>query len=226
MKDDTNLFVWGPSRINNQLLASQIGGITGVAPICIDDDTCLNDYQFNGNSIVFCDCDKMDAHACCVFLTKAGEKRQEDPAIVLLNVHNSAQLIDEITKFKIKGIFFSQDSWENLNKGLKLIYQGEYWLPRDLLVQSLNIIREQPKKRREVSQFNLTKRETEILTLIATGLTNKDIAEKLCISFNTVKTHVGNIFKKIDVNNRVQAILWSAENFNHRLLDDLAETEN
>ena len=58
----------------------------------------------------------------------------------------------------------------------------------------------------------LTRRETEILALIAAGHTNEEMAEKLFISPHTVKTHVYNIFQKIAVPNRLQAALWAAKN--------------
>ncbi|MFH1935680.1 MAG: helix-turn-helix transcriptional regulator [Pseudomonadota bacterium] len=58
----------------------------------------------------------------------------------------------------------------------------------------------------------LTPREVEILTMMATGATNANIADKLCISPHTVKTHIYNIFKKIDVPNRLQASLWATKN--------------
>jgi len=52
----------------------------------------------------------------------------------------------------------------------------------------------------------LTKRETEIMHLIAKGCTNKQIAAKLFISEETVKMHVKNIFRKLSVNNRIAAL--------------------
>jgi DNA-binding NarL/FixJ family response regulator len=58
----------------------------------------------------------------------------------------------------------------------------------------------------------LTSREIEILAMISLGNKNEAIAEKLFISQNTVKTHIYNIFKKIDVPNRLQASLWAAKN--------------
>lgn len=53
----------------------------------------------------------------------------------------------------------------------------------------------------------LTERETEVLTLITEGMNNMDIAERLCISMNTVKTHLKNIFQKLEVEDRTAAAL-------------------
>ena len=58
---------------------------------------------------------------------------------------------------------------------------------------------------------NLTPREKEILTLVALGYSNKTISDDLRISPSTVKSHVHNIFKKINVHNRFQAALWAAK---------------
>lgn len=55
----------------------------------------------------------------------------------------------------------------------------------------------------------LTKREVEVLKLIASGMFNKEIASTLCISERTVKNHVSNIFKKIEVSDRTQAAVFA-----------------
>jgi len=57
----------------------------------------------------------------------------------------------------------------------------------------------------------LTPRQIEIIAMIAVGATNDEIADKLCISPHTVKTHLYRIFKKINVPNRIQAALWAAK---------------
>lgn len=58
----------------------------------------------------------------------------------------------------------------------------------------------------------LTEREREVLALVAQGLSNKQVARRLEISEKTVKTHLTNIYRRIDVVSRVEAVLWAQEN--------------
>ncbi len=55
-------------------------------------------------------------------------------------------------------------------------------------------------------QFDISKREFEVLQLIGQGLSNQEIADKLFVSLNTVKTHTSNLFTKLDAKRRTQAI--------------------
>ena len=57
-----------------------------------------------------------------------------------------------------------------------------------------------------VSQLELSKRELEILGLLAQGHSNQEIAAKLFVSLSTVKTHIQNLFEKLDVKRRIQAV--------------------
>jgi len=57
-----------------------------------------------------------------------------------------------------------------------------------------------------VSQLELSKRELEILNLLAQGHSNQEIAAKLFVSLSTVKTHIQNLFEKLDVKRRIQAV--------------------
>jgi len=56
------------------------------------------------------------------------------------------------------------------------------------------------------TEYELSKREKEVLTFLTTGLSNEEIAEKMFVSKNTIKTHIKNIYSKLDVKNRIQAI--------------------
>jgi DNA-binding NarL/FixJ family response regulator len=55
----------------------------------------------------------------------------------------------------------------------------------------------------------LTERENEILDLLAEGMSNKEIADQLCLTMRTVKFHTGNIYTKLDVASRAEAIAWA-----------------
>ncbi len=63
----------------------------------------------------------------------------------------------------------------------------------------------------ELAEY-LTLRELEILSLLAEGLSNRDIAEALCISVNTVETHLRHMYQKLGVHNRGQATIWYMNN--------------
>lgn len=59
---------------------------------------------------------------------------------------------------------------------------------------------------KEIENLGISKRELDVLSLMALGLSNEEIAEKLFVSLNTVKTHSSNIFLKLDVKRRTQAV--------------------
>ena len=72
--------------------------------------------------------------------------------------------------------------------------------------------KEQPAPdEKALAALNITPREYEVLQLIAEGLSNQEIAERLFLSLNTVKTHTSNVFSKLDVQRRTQAIQKAKE---------------
>jgi len=62
------------------------------------------------------------------------------------------------------------------------------------------------KDEREIEKLNLSKREVEVLELMASGLSNQEIASRLFVSVNTIKTHTSKLFEKMEVKRRTQAI--------------------
>ena len=68
------------------------------------------------------------------------------------------------------------------------------------------------KNSKLANENGLSRREIEILTLVAAGHTDLEIAEKLGIHRNSVQSHLSESFKKINVSNRLQAIFWVAKN--------------
>ena len=109
----------------------------------------------------------------------------------------------------IRGLFYQQDTQHTMNRGFAAILQGEIWVPREAL---LSWMQNGSRRDKTTSLNGLSDREASVLNLIGAGLSNKEISEQLYISTNTVKAHLYNIYKKIEVNNRLQAALWASEN--------------
>lgn len=115
----------------------------------------------------------------------------------------------------VHGVFPSQCAPEQLLQGIQAIFNGEYWLPRRLLTGLL--LRERERLRHVIpsADVTLTSKERKILDLLSKGHSNDVIANQLRVSAHTVKTHLYNIYKKINVNNRIQAVIWAQENRGH-----------
>jgi DNA-binding NarL/FixJ family response regulator len=135
----------------------------------------------------------------------------ENWKIALFNLNTQAGVETKALTRRIQGFFYAEDSFEIFLKGIKAIFEGEIWIPRRVLLQYVYETMEE--KRSFIQQKTaLTHREIEILSLVSMGATNDEIANKMFISTNTVKTHLYNIFKKIKVPNRLQAALWASKN--------------
>ena len=97
-----------------------------------------------------------------------------------------------------------------MKKAIFAIANGETYIQPNLIpVLNSKMIE---KNRDEGKIDSLTKRELEVLKLLAVGMYNKEVAEKLNISERTVKNHVSNIFKKLEVTDRTQAAVFAIKN--------------
>ena len=130
---------------------------------------------------------------------------------VLFNFSSEIAIQKDALDKGVRGVFFKNDPPKLFVKGIHSILNGELWFPRGLMTRFLLETNKPRHEYRPVS-VALSFRENEILNHIASGMSNHEIADELCISIHTVKTHVYNIFKKIKVPNRLQAALWAARN--------------
>jgi len=114
----------------------------------------------------------------------------------------SKQLKDLVLKGVVGILPPSADS-ELLKKALKAVFSGELWLDRTTLVKLISSMKNQEKN------ASLAKREKEIVFHICQGFRNKEIADKLHISEQTVKSHCNRIYRKLGVSDRLQLALYS-----------------
>lgn len=207
------IYIWGPNPFNNRLIAQHIESVSGTVPECFSARQEFAGRTLDGESIFFCDCDKTDIDLYCKILCQPRCDLESAPKIVLLNVDVGIDLLDDLQMYSICGIFYSTDDFALFGRGVQKVLEGEYWLSRRLLAESLMSIRANVRREKMDSyESTLTLREREIMQLIVSGFDNQAIADKLYISPNTVKTHISNVYKKIAVTNRVQAMLWASEN--------------
>ncbi len=87
---------------------------------------------------------------------------------------------------------------------------------QDVLSEAVKEKINQQKHRKPELYDELSKREMEVLKILAQGLSNQEIADQLFISLKTVKTHVSNIFNKLEVSDRTQATIYAIQ---HKLVD-------
>ncbi len=106
-----------------------------------------------------------------------------------------------------RGCVSRETSPEALFKALRVIAQGQMWFSHRAAARVLNQ-RTNARKTYKPDSTVLTRRETEILGLLTQGYSNKGIAEKLCVSENTVKAHLHTVFQKLAVRTRLGATLY------------------
>jgi len=128
----------------------------------------------------------------------------------LYNVNPDTKIEKSALAKNIKGIFYKNQHPETIPKGLFAVLNGELWYSRKILQKGvLKTDRINSPEEYNCTDNILSSREKQVLSLIASGYKNKDIADYLSVSLNTVKAHIYNIYEKINVNNRLQAILWA-----------------
>jgi LuxR family transcriptional regulator of csgAB operon len=131
---------------------------------------------------------------------------------ILINCPKGLPYTDIIAWSNLVGVFYLSDDVKMLAQGISKILDGELWLSRRLAQEYILHFRSIHKPKAKSVDAHLTKREQEIIKLLGSGASNVDIASKLFVSENTVKTHLHNVFKKIHAKNRLQALIWAREN--------------
>lgn len=142
-------------------------------------------------------------------LEKIKEKKI-NTKVIILTVHNEIEYLLKAVEIGIDGYMLKDSDSSELKKAILSVINGENYIQPNLmpLLNSKMIERDLDKEKIEV----LTKREIEVLILLAYGSYNKDIGETLNISERTVKNHISSIFKKIDVTDRTQAAIFAIKN--------------
>jgi two-component system nitrate/nitrite response regulator NarL len=136
---------------------------------------------------------------------------QGPPAIMLLQDCKPEGVIDAF-RSGARGIFYRTHSLKELSKCIRTVHDGQIWASNeDLELVITAVARERaPRVGNPKAMPRLTRREAEIVRLIAGGLKNREIAEALNVKEHSVSNHIYRIFEKLGVSSRVELVLYSS----------------
>ncbi len=138
-------------------------------------------------------------------------EKKKDMKVLILTIHNEVEYLVRAVEIGVDGYVLKDSDSSVLKKAIFCLYRGETFIQPELTP----MLKERMAERNALSSSfddSLTRREIEVLKLLAEGLFNKEIAYTLDISEKTVKNHVSNIFKKINVSDRTQAAVYAIKN--------------
>ena len=130
--------------------------------------------------------------------------------IVLLAASIDQHQMVEAHRLGVRGVVLKEMAPRLLLQCLRKVYAGELWIERRAVARALDTLLQREAAAREIGSI-LTTREAEIARLVACGLRNRPIAQRLLVSEATVKTHLHNIYDKLNVESRGQLILYCTE---------------
>lgn len=131
--------------------------------------------------------------------------------VLVLTIHNEVEYLAKAMEIGINGYVLKDSGSDVLRKAIFEVVNDEMYIQPNL-VPLLNAKLMQDRERKKAHKNILTNREYEVIILLSEGLFNKEIGARLGISEKTVKNHVSNIFKKINVSDRTQAALYAIKN--------------
>lgn len=153
--------------------------------------------------------------------TRAIRDALPDIDVIVLTIHDDEEYVIELVNAGAKGYLLKDVDPSRLVEAIRRVKNGEAFIPSNLMTRVFQQFQRRssgalpansPSHEEPVAFEPLTERELEILQQIVDGHTNKEIAQTLFISEKTVKNHVTNILRKLDLSDRTQAAVFAIRN--------------
>jgi two-component system NarL family response regulator len=144
--------------------------------------------------------------------TQAIKDAVPNTKILMLTISDEEDDLYDAIKAGASGYLLKEISIEEVADAIRSVHAGQSLISPSMASKLLNEFATMAKKDEEKQQMpapRLTEREMEVLTLVAQGLNNRDIAKELFISENTVKNHVRNILEKLHLHSRMEAVVYA-----------------
>ncbi|MBM7786319.1 response regulator [Tenggerimyces flavus] len=135
------------------------------------------------------------------------------PKVLMLTTFDVDDYVYEALRVGASGFLLKDAPPQDLVAAVRVVHGGDALLAPSVTKRLIeDFARNRPAVRHRAPALNaLTAREAEVLTLIARGLSNTEIAAQLVVAEQTVKTHIGRIFTKLDLRDRAQAVVFAYE---------------
>jgi DNA-binding NarL/FixJ family response regulator len=143
-------------------------------------------------------------------LTRIKEK-ETSVKVIMLTVENDRKTIHAAIDIGADGYMLKDSAGTEIVNAIRMVYKGEKYIDQSLISLLFLDIKSKANKTTNVLD-NLSKREIEVLIQISKGFSNKEIGVRLFLSEKTVKNYATNLFKKINVDDRVRATIIALEN--------------
>ncbi len=143
--------------------------------------------------------------------TRAIKRECPGTSVVIVTMHENPDYLFEAIKAGAAGYILKDATRQEVIIAVRKVLQGESLMEPKLASQLLRRLAEESKPRPDASAERLTRREIEVLRLLAQGKTNREIAQALVVSTGTVKVHVEHIIAKLGVSDRTQAAVRGIE---------------
>ncbi|MGH9813062.1 MAG: response regulator [Candidatus Acidiferrales bacterium] len=127
---------------------------------------------------------------------------------IVLTASEDEQDYVEAVRRGARGIVLKAAASDRLLEGIRKVHRGEMWIDQRVAADVMKAMSD-PRPVTRAERAQLTAREQEIVSLVAQGFRNKEIADKLSISEQTVKNHLHNIFDKLGVSDRLELALYA-----------------
>ena len=212
-KPTTHIHIVGENKLENELLLLFLEKEMGLPCkhfSCLKATNLTNNNDSECSQCLLVDCNGINIKNLWSEIASWKQSNRKNCLFVLYNVEPGMKIEKLALANNIKGIFYKNESPDIIPKGLFAILNGDLWYSRKTLKKCvLEKGRSNNPEEYNYAADILSSREKQVLSLIASGYKSKAIADYLSISPHTVKAHIYNIYEKINVNNRLQATLWS-----------------
>ena len=144
--------------------------------------------------------------------TRKLKEERARTAVIMLTMHDNPSYLRDAVRAGAAGYLLKDVSKDELVDAIRQVATGGAFIESQMLKGMLSEMKPGAGGTQTGAGKNLTKREREILSLVAEGMSNREIADKLVLSPETVKSHVAAILEKLNVSDRTQAAIFAVRN--------------